>query len=176
VPVYGSKVIPTGAILPTGGDGSSSPGYLLCDGTSHLVASFPSLWAKIGYKYGGGGASFNVPDMRGRFPMGPDNMGTGGAGRVPSTNDRGQAGGSQTKQSSATALTVAQLPDHTHNYQFAWSYNAFQTNDAGGINNIFNGAQFVGTTVSTNGAGSQGHDHTIDVMSPFQTAHFMIKT
>lgn len=34
------------------------------------VASYPTLFSKIGYKFGGSGATFYTPDMRGIFPRG----------------------------------------------------------------------------------------------------------
>ena len=36
---------------------------LLCDGTSYPTATYPNLFAAIGYAFGGSGASFNVPDF-----------------------------------------------------------------------------------------------------------------
>ncbi|NIV28780.1 MAG: hypothetical protein GWN58_04475, partial [Anaerolineae bacterium] len=45
-------------------------GWVLCDGTSYSTASQPDLFAVVGYTYGGSGANFNVPDLRGRMPLG----------------------------------------------------------------------------------------------------------
>jgi hypothetical protein len=50
-------------------------GYLACDGTSHLVATYPALFAAIGYLYGGSGANFSVPPSA--------RMGTVGSGGSP---------------------------------------------------------------------------------------------
>ncbi len=62
----------------TGYGGTTAPtGWLLCDGASHTTASQPELFAAIGYVYGGSGANFNVPDLRGRFPLGKATSGTG---------------------------------------------------------------------------------------------------
>jgi hypothetical protein len=66
---------------------------LLCDGSSKAVASYPYLFAVIGYTYGGSGANFNVPNLVDRFPI--------GAG----TKALGTTGGGPTK-----TLTVANLP------------------------------------------------------------------
>jgi microcystin-dependent protein len=45
---------------------STAPaGWLICDGTSYLTATYPALFAAIAYTYGGSGANFNVPDYRG---------------------------------------------------------------------------------------------------------------
>lgn len=45
---------------------------LLCDGTSYTVSAYPTLFAAIGYSFGGSGSNFNVPDFRGRFLRGVD--------------------------------------------------------------------------------------------------------
>jgi microcystin-dependent protein len=62
--------IPTGAIVMLAGPYSrlsdsdfASLGLLKCDGTSHLVATYPILHTVIGYTYGGSGLNFNVPNL-----------------------------------------------------------------------------------------------------------------
>lgn len=62
--------IPTGAILMLAAPYSTlssadlaALGLLKCDGTSHLVATYPRLHTVIGYTYGGSGTSFNVPNL-----------------------------------------------------------------------------------------------------------------
>jgi microcystin-dependent protein len=42
-------------------------GYLKANGASLSTATYPNLFAAIGYTFGGGGSSFNVPDLRARF-------------------------------------------------------------------------------------------------------------
>jgi len=123
--------------------GSSAPsGWLLCDGTSYATASYPDLFAAIGYTYGGSGANFNVPDMRGRFPLGK-NGGAGGSNRVTTatyatSNTLGGVGGDQ-----QITLGASQVPNHTH------------TNSAS--------ASTVGNHTHTGTASSGGaHTHTRD--------------
>ena len=41
-------------------------GWLEEDGSSLVVATYPALFAVIGYSYGGSGLNFNLPDPRGR--------------------------------------------------------------------------------------------------------------
>lgn len=60
---------PAGSVMAYAG-GSAPSGWILCDGTSYPTATYPTLFAAIGYTYGGAGASFNVPDMRGRMAVG----------------------------------------------------------------------------------------------------------
>lgn len=45
-------------------------GYLYCDGTTYSTTTYSELFAVIGYQYGGSGATFAVPDMRGMFMRG----------------------------------------------------------------------------------------------------------
>jgi microcystin-dependent protein len=57
-------------------------GWLVRDGSSILVASYPLLHALIGYSFGGAGASFTLPDDRGLFERGWDNGRGYDSGRV----------------------------------------------------------------------------------------------
>jgi hypothetical protein len=53
--------------------GSSAPsGWLLCDGTAVSRTTYSALFAAIGTSYGAGDGSttFNLPDLRGRVPVG----------------------------------------------------------------------------------------------------------
>lgn len=47
-------------------------GWLECNGASLATASYPTLFAVIGYVFGGSGANFNIPDLRGYFTRGWD--------------------------------------------------------------------------------------------------------
>jgi len=65
--IYG--IVPAGVIYSFAG-GSAPTGWLICDGASYPTASYPDLFAIIGYTYGGSGANFNVPDITTRVPVG----------------------------------------------------------------------------------------------------------
>lgn len=74
-------LVPTGAILPFAGTSAPS-GYLLCDGSEQLVSSYSNLFSVIGYTYKSigllqGVGTFALPDLRGRFALGRDNMNNG---------------------------------------------------------------------------------------------------
>ncbi len=78
----GFYVLPSGSI--TGGiimyGGSSAPsGYLMCDGTAVSRTTYSTLFGIIGTTFGTGDGSttFNVPDLRQRFPLGKATSGTG---------------------------------------------------------------------------------------------------
>ncbi len=72
--------------------------WVRCDGTSYATATYPALFALIGYTYGGVGANFNVPDFR-------DKQITGYSG----TKTIASTGGAETH-----TIASANLPTHTH--------------------------------------------------------------
>jgi microcystin-dependent protein len=95
VPV-GTVVAKASTVVPAG--------WLECDGSSQLVASFPALFADIGYTYGGAGANFNLPSTSRRVLMG-----RGGAGTAIIGNTVGAVGGEEDH-----TQTVAEMVNHGH--------------------------------------------------------------
>lgn len=95
--------VPSGVMVDFGGIAAPT-GWLLCDGSSYTTASQPSLFAAIGYSWGGSGANFNVPNMTRRVGMGSGGSGTGTIG-----NAVGNTGGEETH-----VLTTPEIPSHTH--------------------------------------------------------------
>ena len=93
---------PAGVVLDYAGANPPS-GWLMCDGQSYGTASYPALFSAIGYSYGGSGASFNVPDCRGRATV--------GAGAGPGLTNRGLTakGGEENH-----VLSTAELAQHIH--------------------------------------------------------------
>jgi microcystin-dependent protein len=128
--------VPIGSIMPYAGLASNLPvGYLLCDGSEIQISDYPSLFAVIQYLYKPssqlqGLSTFALPDLRGRFPLGADNMNNNLT--VPSKDGSGlqisAGGGTANNVSSVTAdlvgassgsqnitLLTSNLPDHQHN-------------------------------------------------------------
>jgi len=73
--------VPTGSIMPFAGDNPPA-GYLFCDGSEQSQSLYPELFATLGYKYKNisllrGFQTFALPDLRGRFPLGRENMDNG---------------------------------------------------------------------------------------------------
>lgn len=85
---------------------SAPMGWHYCDGSAVSRTAFPRLWTTMGTGFGPGDGSttFNLPDFRGRVPVG---MGTATA----STSARTLA---QTLGEEAHILTVTELPAHNH--------------------------------------------------------------
>ena len=63
--------VPTGTILDFAGPAVNVPtGYLVCDGASYSTTTYATLFAALAYTWGGSGANFNVPDLRGKVTIG----------------------------------------------------------------------------------------------------------
>jgi microcystin-dependent protein len=62
---------------------STTPnGWIKCNGASLNTTTYAALFSVIGYSYGGSGAGFNVPDLRGEFIRGWDDSRGVDSGRV----------------------------------------------------------------------------------------------
>ncbi len=79
-----ASIMPTGVILPYGASNAPN-GWLLCDGSAISRTTFANLFAIVGTSFGTGDGSttFNLPDLRGRFPRFNDSMGSQGVSGVP---------------------------------------------------------------------------------------------
>lgn len=97
-------VFPTGGVISFGG-ASAPAGYLLCDGAAVSRTTYAGLFAVLGTTYGAGDGSttFNLPDLRGRAPLGAG-QGTGLTNRT-----LGEMGGEETN-----TLTGNNIPNHGH--------------------------------------------------------------
>lgn len=133
-------------------------GWLLCDGAAVSRATYAALFTAISTTYGAGDGSttFNLPDLRGRVPVGVD----GTAARLTASDALGQSGGAEKH-----TLTTAEIPAHTHGYSGA---NIVATVDAGSTVNLANA--FSATTTSTGGGGAHNN------MQPYQIVNWLVKT
>src|SRR5271170_2037339 len=87
------------------------PGWALCEGQTLSIAQNTALFSLLGTTFGGNGqTTFNLPDMRGRVPVGMGN----GVGLTP--RNLGETGGVE-----AVTLTTAQMPRHRHGLRAASS-------------------------------------------------------
>jgi len=81
--------------------------FLDCNGQSVNAVTFAQLFAIVGFKYGGSGANFNLPDLRGTFVRGTA-LGSGNDPDRTSRTDRGDGATGDlvgTKQANSRAST-----------------------------------------------------------------------
>ncbi|KEF37648.1 microcystin-dependent protein [Schinkia azotoformans MEV2011] len=87
--------------------------WLPCDGRALPIQQYAALYSLIGITYGGNGTTnFNLPDLRGRVPVGMGQQ-LGGSNFVI-----GKVGGLET-----TTLTANQLPPHVHTFSGSVNVN-----------------------------------------------------
>lgn len=113
-------LVPAGVIVPFGGE-EAPDGWLLCDGSEVRKSDYNELWLAIGFNFkdaslisDGGVNFFALPDLRGRFALGLDNMGGPSANRVTSSaaDGLGNSSGSETK-----TIGLENIPDHEHDLE-----------------------------------------------------------
>lgn len=63
--VYGT--VPIGGVIDSFTLPNINTGFVLADGRSLSRTTYPEAFSVFGYKYGGSGDSFNIPDMRGLY-------------------------------------------------------------------------------------------------------------
>jgi len=134
----------TGVITAFGG--SSAPtGWLLCDGTAVSRSTYADLFAVVSTTYGSGDGSstFNLPNLKGKVPVGQDASQT-------EFDTLGETGGAKT-----VTLSSSEIPSHVHNVS-AYSHTA-----SVGSTDVSHTHTFSGTV-----AGDGAHSHTITITDP----------
>lgn len=91
------------------GDVPTDGRWLHCNGQSVAVADHAELFAVIGYRYGGAGANFNVPNYAGEFLRGRD----AGAGNDPDRAERTDRGDGTAGDAIGTKQ-AGQIQSHMH--------------------------------------------------------------
>lgn len=128
--------------------GSTAPtGWLLCDGSAVSRTTYSELYAVVGDQYGSGDGSttFNVPNLKGKVPVGLD------------TGDVDFATLAQTGGTKTHTLTESEIPSHNHNA----ATNAQSTANSGNSANTYTGAGLDNTNnVAKNSTGNQSANHT----------------
>ena len=180
-PPVGSMMAFAGATAPTD--------WLFCDGAEVQRAVYNTLFQVIGTQYGtpSNSSVFKLPDLRGRFPLGKDNMsnpglGQGSADRVtsPTADGLGLGAGNEKK-----IITKENLPDHEHTLKANNGDQFFAARNIAGASTDPEVTTTSGPDLAnTNGAqqlpNSGGIDGTIgqamDVMNPYLTLNYIIYT
>lgn len=139
-------------------------GWLMCDASAvSRTVTYDGLFAVIGTTFGTGDGSttFNVPDFRGRVPVG---VGTGDASDATAFALADKDG------EEAVALTEAELASHTHNTDIYATLNPSQNTNGSGSQNVIHTA---GTTSTESDAAGSGTAH--GNLQPSLGIHFIIK-
>jgi microcystin-dependent protein len=128
--------VPVGTIVMFGG--STPPAnWALCLGSSQSTTGpYATLFAVIGYAFGGSGANFNLPNLQGAFPIG-----------ASASYALGAQGGAATH-----AIAVAELPAHAH--PIAAVTHTHGVTQSGHVHP---------DPGHTHGVGDPGHAHTVSV-------------
>lgn len=163
--------LPIGCIVPFTSD-TVPENWLLCDGSAISRTDYALLFSIIGTTYGVGDGSttFNLPDLRGRVPLG---KGTGtGAGGETYNFELANKGGEYSH-----ILTVGEMPSHTH-------IIADTENGAIRVQGYGNSSQHTGRirtdadvewTNHTLTAAPTGGGAAHNLLQPFEVHNFIIK-
>jgi microcystin-dependent protein len=110
-PAPAAMSVPPGTIVAFAGT-AVPEGWLLCDGSAVSRTSYAILFGAVGISFGGGDgiASFNLPDLRGRFLRGADN----GAGRDPDAAGRTASNPGGSIGDTVGTLQPDQFASHRH--------------------------------------------------------------
>lgn len=146
----GSIIAYAGAVAPTG--------YLLCDGSAVSRTTYADLFAVLSTTYGAGDGlnTFNLPDFRGRTPIGA------GTGSGLAARSLGQTVGAETH-----ALTISEMPAHDH--------FTYPTAGTGGTKRTFAVANTTGQAFSTEATSSSGSGSPHNNMQPSLVVNFLIR-
>jgi microcystin-dependent protein len=110
--------------------------------------------------------TFNLPDLRGRVPVGMDNMGGSAAGVVPSASNLGNQAGEEKHQ-----LTIEELPSHQFTYS-SFPLACFVQNSSLNALNCGRGVTDSNQITQTNLVGS---DLPHNNMQPYLVLNYIIK-
>lgn len=102
-------------------------GWLVCDGTTYSTATYPALFAAIGYTYGGAGAVFAVPNATGAFVRG-----LGGNAAALGTLQAGQLGSHSHAVNDPGHTHTVTDPGHAHSINDPGHIHSIQMRNNGG--------------------------------------------
>lgn len=157
--------------------------YMYCEGQLLPIYQYQALFSVLRFTYGGDGVGvFNLPDLRGRVPIG-----AGQSSASKATYKPGDTGGEET-----TGLTIDNIPSHTHLAQLnVTTANATEpvakptsiiASPGTGSGRQFNaslgyteGTPNVSLNESTVAVEATGNDAPVNIMQPYQTLSYIIR-
>ena len=199
----GFATVPVGSIIPFAGITSKIPkGYLLCDGAEVSQSVYSGLFSVIEYSYKPsnslqGAGTFALPDLRGRFALGRDNMFnniqvntaanvaiytvTSPAGRV--TNAFAQAIGG-VAGAEKVSITTPNLPEHAHSLKGAAGSQYYGVRNVAGNPDDSDalpgpGGQAAAQAQYLSNSGgviSDTHGEMLNIMNPYLAINYIIFT
>ena len=136
--------------------GTTAPnGWLICDGSAVSRTTYADLFSLIGTTYGSGDGSttFNIPNLKGRVPVGLNSSDT-------SFDTIGETGGEATH-----TLTTNEMPSHSHGLLGG-------SGTGGKAETVPYGAQTTGTDMYAiqNAGGGQAHNN----LQPYIVMNYII--
>lgn len=177
-----ARSVPSGSIVMTART-TAATGYLLCDGSAVSRVTYAALFTAISTTYGvgDGATTFNIPDTRGRSPIGAG-TGSGLTARTLGTNY-----GAQTVTLAASDIAPhthgVTDPGHTHNLDVLNSAMGSGTGAYDGTVHPTSGAATAGYISSTttgitipSAGGTATGATNPSILHPVITFNYMIKT
>lgn len=149
---------PVGAVLPFAGSAAPS-GWVICNGAQVSRTAYPQLYALIGTTYGTGNGSttFNLPDLRGKFPVG-----AGGSGYADTLANTGGS-------------PHAIIPNHNHSYvDYVRNNDGISSPGTYGLGPGYSGNVEVNNTYTTGNANA-GEATTNKNLPPYLALNFIIR-
>lgn len=157
-------LVPPGTVTPYAGATAPS-NWVLCDGSAISRTTYADLFAILGTTYGAGDGSttFNVPNLKGRVPVGLDSTQT-------EFDARGETGGAKTH-----TLTAAEQASMSIYYGTPSPADQYRVGAGGalggyvgpGVSSVNNG---YGSLTALGGGGAHNN------LQPYITLNYIIKT
>jgi hypothetical protein len=151
--VLNNFLVVPGTIISFGG-ATAPAGYVPCDGRSlATTGQYADLFAAIGYAWGGAGATFKAPDLRGLFVRGTGANGTArtAGGGVPAT---GAVGGVQQDMFAQHKHDILDKNGNALDPNWVNSYDTLGTGQGTSLGGLTSGGFQYGGKPYTGNAGS----------------------